>query len=533
MDCDILIVGAGPAGLAAAYECARLNQAQKTDHQIYLIEKGSEVGAHILSGAVLDPRALNELIPDWADRNAPLTTAVTDDQFCFLTEKKSYTLPTPPSMHNKGNYIISLGAFCRWLAEQCEALGVCIFPGFPAQDIVYDDKGNVTGVITGDMGVDKAGEPTANYQAGIEIHAQYTLFAEGCRGSLSERLIKRFDLRQQAAPQTYAIGLKELWDIPSEHLTPGKVTHTIGWPLDRKTYGGSFLYHTDKQISLGFVIGLDYQNPYLSPYNELQRFKHHPSIAPLLEGANRVSYGARALNEGGFQSIPQLEFPGGLLIGCSAGFVNVPRIKGSHTAMKSGMLAAQACMQALDAERPTQVSYQKAFEESWAYAELKRVRNIRPAFSKGLWAGLLYAACEDYLFHGKTPWTWQHHQDHQQLLPAKTAKPIHYPKPDGKISFDKMSSVFLSSTNHEENQPCHLQLKDPSKFTFSLSEYDAPEQRYCPAGVYEVVQLEGKSALQINPQNCLHCKTCDIKDPQQNIIWTTPEGGGGPNYPNM
>jgi electron-transferring-flavoprotein dehydrogenase len=529
---DVVIVGAGPAGLAAAIRLKQL----APDASVCVVEKGGEVGAHILSGAVLEPRALNELLPDWPQRNAPLTTPATDDRFLFLTETRSFRLPTPSQMHNHGNYIVSLGNVCRWLATQAEELGVEIYPGFAAAELLEED-GRVVGIATGDMGIGKDGTPTANFARGMELRATYTLFAEGCRGSLSQRLVARFNLREGHDPQTYAIGIKELWEVPAANHRPGLVEHTIGWPLDSKTYGGSFLYHFgDNLVSYGFVIGLDYRNPWLSPFDEMQRFKTHPDVRKHFAGGRRISYGARALNEGGLQSIPRLTFPGGALIGCAAGFVNVPKIKGSHTAMKSGMLAAETLAEALAGERPAEpTGYEQKLRASWVWKELTAARNVRPAFAKlGLWGGLAYAGLDTYLLRGKAPWTFHHaHPDNTTLLDARAAPRITYPKPDGVLSFDRLSSVFISNTNHEENQPAHLVLRDPSvAVTVNLTRYAAPETRYCPAGVYEIVDAEqGTPRLQINAQNCVHCKTCDIKDPTQNIVWVTPEGGGGPNYP--
>ena len=534
MECDVLIVGAGPAGLSAAIRLGQLAQTAGQTLTIMVVEKGSEVGAHILSGAVLEPRALNELLPDWRERGAPLNTPVTSDKFSFLTAKKRLSLPTPPPMKNHGNYIISLGNFCRWLGQQAEALGVQIFPGFAAAEVI-SDKGTVLGVRTGAFGIGKDGARKASYQPPMELRAKITLFAEGCRGSLSQKLTASLGLREGVQPQTYGIGIKELWQVePSKHNL-GHVEHSVGWPLDSGTYGGSFLYHLeDNQVAVGFVIGLDYTNPHLDPFKEFQRFKTHPSIRPLFEGGKRLSYGARALNEGGFQSIPSLGFAGGALIGCSAGFLNVPKIKGTHTAMYSGMLAAEQAFACLAEGSITMQPFDKTLRDSWVGKELFGVRNIRPAFRYGLWAGLIYSALDTFLLRGKAPWTFKHHADHAQLKPAAFCKKISYPVPDGVVSFDRLSSVYLSNTNHEEDQPAHLTLRNPRvPITHNLPIYDAPEQRYCPAGVYEIVEEEGMKRLQINAQNCVHCKTCDIKDPTQNIVWVTPEGAGGPNYPNM
>ena len=543
MNFDVVIVGAGPSGLSAGIRLAQLAQQQERELTICILEKGSEVGAHILSGAVLEPRSLNELIPDWKDKGAPLTVPVKSDRFQYLTETRAISLPTPPQMHNEGNYIISLGNFCRWLAEQAEELGVEIFPGFAAAEILYDQAGAVRGVATGDMGIGKDGQPTDNFEPGVELIGRQTIFAEGCRGSLSKQLMETFGLRDGVQPQTYGIGIKELWEVRPERHNQGSTLHTIGWPLKPDTYGGSFLYHiADNQVAVGFVIGLDYKNPHLNPFEEFQRFKNHPSIRPIFAGGKRISYGARAISEGGIQSIPKLTFPGGLLVGDTAGFLNVPKIKGTHTAMKSAMVAAEIVLELLaveyDEENPgpalEATAYPEELRKSWLWSELHRVRNIRPAFQKGLWAGLANGALESYILRGKSPWTLGHHKDHEQTGKMNDYAKIDYPKPDNEVSFDLLSSVFLSGTNHEENQPAHLKLKDESiPIELNLAQYDAPEQRYCPAGVYEIIELDGKPALQINAQNCVHCKTCDIKDPSQNINWVVPEGGGGPNYPNM
>ena len=532
MEFDVVIVGAGPAGLAAAIRLKQL----APDASVCVVEKGGEVGAHILSGAVIEPRALAELLPDWQERDAPLTTPAGEDRFIFLTAKRAIRLPTPPQMHNHGNYIVSLGNVVRWLGQQAESLGVEIYPGFAAAELLEED-GRIVGVATGDMGVEKSGEHGGNYQPGMELRGTYTLFAEGCRGSLTKQVVERFKLRDGIDPQTYALGIKELWEIPAEAHRPGLIEHTVGWPLDRNTYGGSWLYHWgDRMVSYGFVVGLDYRNTWLSPFGEMQRFKTHPAMRKHFEGGRRISYGARALSEGGLQSIPKLTFPGGALIGDTAGFLNVPKIKGTHTAMKSGMVAAEAIAEALAGNKPAEpASFTDKIKASWVWDELSAARNIRPAFARfGLFGGIAYSAMDTFVLRGRAPWTMHHtHADNESLADADKAKPIAYPKPDGVLTFDKLSSVFISNTNHEENQPVHLRLRDPSRWKgVNWDEYRSPESRYCPAGVYEAVDVEsGSPRLQINAQNCVHCKTCDIKDPTQNIDWAVPEGGGGPNYP--
>jgi electron-transferring-flavoprotein dehydrogenase len=534
MEYDVVIVGAGPAGLAAAIRLKQLAAEHQKELSVCVVEKGSEVGAHILSGAVIEPRAINELFPDWRERGAPLNTPARSDRFLFLTERKAFKLPTPPQMHNHGNYVASLGNVCRWLGREAEALGVEIYPGFAAAEALFDEAGGVAGVATGSMGIGRDGKHTESFQEGVELRGKRTLLAEGCRGSLTKVLTQRFGLREQSDPQTYGIGIKELWDVKPERHRPGEVIHTVGWPMDRKTYGGSFLYHLENnQVAVGFVIGLDYENPYLSPFEEFQRFKTHPTIRPTFEGGRRIAYGARALNEGGFQAIPKLAFPGGLVIGCAAGFLNVPKIKGSHTAMKSGMVAAETVFRQLEGDDGA--DYRAALESSWIWDELYRVRNVRPGFRWGLLPGLAYAALDTYLLRGRAPWTFHHTPDYLHLKKAAECQPIAYPKPDGKVSFDRLSSVFISNTNHEENQPVHLQLKKPEvavEVNYAL--YDGPEQRYCPAGVYEFVKTDaGTPRLQINAPNCVHCKTCDIMDPYEIITWVPPEGGGGPNYEGM
>ncbi len=528
MEFDVLIVGAGPSGLAAAIRLKQLSP----DTAVCVVEKGSEVGAHILSGAVMEPRALDELIPDWRDDPPALATPAAEDRFMFLTETKAFRLPTPPQMHNHGNYVVSLGNVCRWLGAKAEALGVEIYPGFAASETIIED-GVVKGVVAGVMGITRDGEEGPNYQPGMELRASYTMFAEGCRGSLTKKLFDTFGLREGVQPQTYGIGIKELWQIPKEKHTPGLIWHSTGWPMKTDTYGGSWLYMLGEDlVSVGFVVGLDYPNPWLSPFDEFQRFKTHPAVRGMLEGGKRIAYGARALNEGGFQSIPKLVFPGGMLIGDGAGFLNVPKIKGTHTAMKSGMVAAEAVAEVLETRPPVLESYPEKLQASWLWEELRGVRNIRPGFVKfGFWGGMVNAALDTYVFRGKAPWTFKHHEDHAVLKRAADAPKIEYPKPDGVLSFDRLSSVFLSNTNHEEDQPAHLKLRAPEKWLGeNWEKFASPESRYCPAGVYEAVEEDGKHKLVINAQNCVHCKTCDIKDPSQNIDWCTPEGSGGPNY---
>jgi electron-transferring-flavoprotein dehydrogenase len=544
MEYDVVIVGGGPSGLAAAIRLKQLAAQHGREVSVCVLEKGSEVGAHILSGAVIDPRALQELIPDWQAKSAPLNTPVTADRFLVLSPTRARRLPNwmlPPLMNNHGMYIASLGNVCRWLAQQAEALGVEIYAGFAAAETLFEN-GAVCGVATGDMGVVKDGSHKSGYQPGMELHAKYTLFAEGCRGSLSQELMAKFNLREGVEPQKYGIGLKELWQVAPEKHRRGLVLHSQGWPLDSRTGGGSFIYHFDENlVSIGFVVHLNYENPHLSPFDEFQRFKTHPAIRGMLEGGKRIAYGARAINEGGLQSIPKLTFPGGALIGCSAGFVNLPRIKGSHNAMKTGMLAAEAAFAALGEGRSRDelVTYPEAFRKSWAYTDLYKVRNVKPGLRWGMWPGTLHGGAHMWLndlgLGFLVPWTLKHGKaDHETLKPASEMPKIDYPKYDGVLTFDKLSSVFVSNTNHEEDQPVHLQIRNPAiPLEVNLALYDGPEQRYCPAGVYEFVADGPAKRLQINAQNCVHCKTCDIKDPKQNIHWVTPEGGGGPNYSNM
>ncbi len=544
MEFDVVIVGAGPAGLASACMLKKLSREKGQELTICVIDKGSEVGAHIVSGAILDPRALNELYPDWETRGAPLTTAVSSDEiYLFKDATRAVRIPqafVPQPMHNHGNYVISLGNFCRWLAQQAEADGVDIFPGFAAAEILYDEQGAVRGVLTGDMGVRADGSEKPGFTAGMELLAKYTLFAEGCRGHLGKQLIARYGLDKAADPQHYALGIKELWDIPPEHYQAGKVIHGAGWPLDKTMTGGSFLYHTDNhQVVVGLIVDLNYSNPHTSPFDEFQRMKHHPVFSQYLKGGKRVSYGARAIAKGGLNSLPKMHFPGGLLLGCDAGTLNFAKIKGTHTAMKSGMLAAEILCQALcEGQAPVSdlSEYSEAFRHSWVYDELYQSRNFGPALHKlGTLIGGAFNYIDQNWFKGKLPFTLHDTRYDHQCLQDKAISPvIHYPKPDGQLSFDKLSSVFLSNTNHEEDQPCHLKLIDITvPVEYNLAKFDEPAQRYCPAGVYEIIEQDNVKKLQINAQNCVHCKTCDIKDPQQNIIWTVPEGGGGPNYPNM
>jgi len=542
MQFDVVVVGGGPAGLAAAIRLKQLAAENAAELGVCVIEKGSEIGAHILSGAVMDPRALEELFPDWKALGAPLKAPVSEDRFLFLTQSGSFRVPgflLPECFRNHGNHVVSLGNLCRWLAKQAEGLGVEIYPGFAAAEILYDEKGAVKGVATGDMGVGRDGKPTGQHQPGIELHGKYVFFAEGCRGHLGRQLMERYRLNADSDPQVYGIGLKELWEIEPKKHRAGLVIHSAGWPLDAGTYGGSFLYHMeDNLVSVGFVVGLAYANPYLNPYEEFQRYKTHPDIRGFFEGGKRIAYGARAIAAGGLMSLPKLAFAGGCLVGDEAGFLNASRIKGSHAAIKSGMLAAEAAFGALQAGRSGDEldAYSAAFQGSWLFDELFRARNFKQWMAKGLYSGTLMVGVEQTLLGGKFPWTLHHrHADHECLRPASECKPIDYPKPDGKLTFDRLSSVFISNTNHEENQPCHLTLKDASvPVAVNLAKYAGPENRYCPAGVYEFVKNDdGTDRLQINAQNCIHCKTCDIKDPAQNIVWVTPEGGGGPGYPNM
>ncbi|MGO4762321.1 4Fe-4S dicluster domain-containing protein [Cupriavidus sp. 2KB_3] len=544
MEYDVVIVGGGPAGLATAIRLKQLAAEKGGDVNVCVLEKGSEPGAHILSGAIMDPRALNELFPNWKELGAPLNQPVTEDKFLFLNDTGSKGAPLlPECFHNEGNYIVSLSNFVRWLGQQAESLGVEIFPGFPAAEVIYNDDGSVKGVATGNLGINKEGEPTENFQLGMELHAKYTIFAEGARGHLGKQLIAKYQLDAGKDPQSYGIGLKELWEIDPAKHQPGLVVHTAGWPLDPATYGGSFLYHMeDNKVAVGFVVGLDYTNPWLSPFEEFQRFKTHPEIRKYFEGGKRIGYGARAITAGGLLSLPKTVFPGGALVGCDAGYLNASRIKGSHAAIKTGMMAAEAAYDALQAGRQHDelTAYPAAFEASWLHKELLQAKNFKQWFKKGRTTATLMTGIEQWLLPKlgirNPPWTIHREKpDHVYLKPAADCPKIEYPKPDGKLTFDRLSSVFISNTNHEENQPAHLTLKDPSvPVDINWEKYAGPESRYCPAGVYEFVQNdEGKERLQINAQNCVHCKTCDIKDPTQNIVWVTPEGPGGPNYVGM
>ncbi|KAJ3214017.1 hypothetical protein HDU67_002161 [Dinochytrium kinnereticum] len=541
---DVCIVGGGPAGLAAAIRIKQKANEEGKDIRVFLVEKGSEIGAHTLSGAVLEPRALDELIPDWKEKGAPLNQPALKDKMYFLTQSMAIPLPHPPQMNNKGNYIVSLSNFVKWLGDQAEEAGVEVYPSFAASEVLYNEDGSVAGIATNDVGIGRNGLPKDSFERGMEIRAKVTIFAEGCHGSLSKKVINKFDLRKDSQHQTYGLGLKEVWELDPAKHDPGLVMHTIGWPMDFKTYGGSFMYHLENNMcAIGYVVALDYTNPTLSPYKEFQRFKHHPHIKKYLEGGKIISYGARALNEGGIQSLPKLAFPGGALIGCSAGFMNVPKIKGTHTAMKSGMLAGEAAYEALTAENAsngpiTLNKYEETLKASWVWKELMEVRNVRPSFHSplGMWGGVAYAGLDTLFLKGRTPWTFKHAApDHESLTPLKDVKPIEYPKPDGVISFELLENVSRTGTGHEEDQPIHLRLKEGSKHQLenNLPKFGGPEQKFCPAGVYEYVDDEknpGSKRFQINASNCIHCKTCDIKDPSQNIDWTVPEGGGGPKY---
>jgi electron-transferring-flavoprotein dehydrogenase len=531
---DVLIIGAGPSGLSAAIRLAQLTLQDSPPLSICVLEKGAQVGSHLLSGAILEPRALNELLPDWRTQGAPLNVPVLEDTLYYLTEKKAFRLPTPSLMKNKGNYIVSIENFCHWLSKQAESLGVTIFSGFAGVEILYD-KDKVIGIVTGDKGVDKNNQPLDRFQPGIQLFAKQTIFAEGCRGSLTKQLIQKYALQTNCSPQTYGIGVKELWEIPQEQHRLGKAIHSIGWPLDSKTYGGGFIYHAaHQQLAVGYIIGLDYQNPYLDPFEELQRFKKHPFNINLFKEGRRICYGARAIVEGGWQSLPKLTVPGAMIIGDSAGTLNVPKIKGTHTAMKSGIIAAEILYKNRNQLEGEHKAFESHLKKSWLGEELYLARNIRPSFRKGLWSGLFYSAIDMYLFHGRAPWTFRNHPDYNTLKPSKHIKKINYPKPDNQITFDKLSSVYLSNTHYRENQPGHLQLIDPAvAIDINWKIYDSPESYYCPAAVYEIVILDQKPHLQINASNCIQCKTCDIKDPEQNINWVPPEGGDGPNYIDM
>ena len=534
MEYDVVIVGGGPSGLATAIKLKQL----QSDLNVCILEKGSEIGAHILSGNVFETRALDELIPNWKELNSPIKTKVTKEKFLFLSKKKSLSWPTwllPKVQQNHKNYIISLANLCRWLAVQAEGLGVEIFPGFPASEVLYNEDGSVKGVVTQDMGLDKEGNKKDGFEPGMELNAKVTVFAEGCRGHLGKQIIKKLELDKGKNPQQYGIGFKEIWEINDDKHQEGLVMHTVGWPLDNNTYGGSFVYHAEnKQVFLGYVVGLDYKNPYLSPFDEFQKFKTHPSIKTFLEAGKRISYGARALIEGGLQSLPKMYMPGALLVGCDAGTLNMPKIKGSHTAMKSGMIAAEAIVENFKENKNLSI-YEEKFKKSWVYEELHTARNVKPSFNWGLIFGIIFTGIDQILFRGKLPFTLKHkHSDHETLKPANEMPKIDYPKPDGVITFDKTSSVYLTGTNHADNQPVHLQLKDQNlPITYTLNKFDEPAQRYCPVGVYEVQIENEKPKFVINSQNCIHCKTCDIKEPSQNITWVTPEGGGGPKYGNM